>query len=104
MQPMTVWTRRDVGGTSVVDTWEEGRLKDGAVQDFVGRFAPHARRHGVADMFGKADPKSKGFSGVRWEQRIMDFVTDRFQSGELKERTDVSDSSRGQEDGLAVVE
>ena len=87
-----------------MDTREEGRSKDGAVQDFIGGFTPHAGRRGGTDMFGNANPKSKGFSGVRREQRIMDFVTNRFQPRELKERTDVSNSSRGQEDGLTVVE
>ena len=104
MQPVKVWTHGDVGNASVVDTREESQSKDGAVQDLIGGFTPDVRCHRVADMLGNADPAAEGLGRVRQKQRIMDFVTNRFQPRELKERTDVSNSSRGQEDGLAVVE
>ena len=65
LQPVKVWTHGDVGNASVVDTREESQSKDGAVQDLIGGFAPDAGCHGVSDVFGDADPESKGFRGVR---------------------------------------
>ena len=78
-------------------------MKDGTIQDLIGGFTPDAGRHGVSNVFGNTNPESKGFSGVRRKQRIMDFAMNRFQPRELEERTDVSNMSCGQEDGLTVV-
>ena len=46
--------------------------------DFVSGFIPDTEGHAVSNVFGNANPVSKGFRGLGWEVGIMDLVVYRF--------------------------
>ena len=57
----------------------------------------------MADMFRNTNPEAKGLSGIRRKRGVIDLVADWFHPRELKERTNVSDATGSEENGLPMV-